>query len=238
MPSILPSLARHAGRVVRRLPDLAQDYVYAARHIAASLVARVGPGGPQPPVLLLPGIYERAGFLGPLRSALEADGNSVHTVAALRLNLAEPADLARIVAEELEARDLRGVVCVAHSKGGLLAKQLLIDPRTRDRIAGAVCLCTPFGGSGWGALFLPGLGVRELRPAGPLIAALMLSTEANRRIVSIYPTLDPHIPEGSRLEGATNVELEGFGHFKVLSDPRFLDAATSAVRRLRGGEPA
>lgn len=231
------SLVQHARRVLRHLPDLARDYVYAARHQLEQLRRLVAPTSKEQAVLLLPGIYETAGFLGPLRQALEADGNAVHSISALRLNLAAPEELAGIVARYLDEQDLTEVVCVAHSKGGLLAKQLLLDPRTRDRVKGAVALCTPFGGSGWASLFVPGLGVRSLAPRGRMITSLSAQTAANERIVSIYPTFDPHIPEGSRLAGARNVELPGFGHFQVLSKPEFLTAAVDGVRRLRDVDP-
>lgn len=226
-------LRRHAVRILRRLPDLTRDYVYALRH-HTHLLRRVLPvASTDQPVLLLPGIYETAAFLKPLRRALEAEGCSVHAISALRLNLAEPARLADVVVAYLDEHDLDDVVCVAHSKGGLLAKQLLVDPRTHGRIVGAVTLCTPFSGSGWGRLFVPGLGVRDLSPGARGIMSLDAVRDVNARIVSIYPSVDPHIPEGSWLDGAENVEIDAFGHFQVLSDRRFLEATVDAVHRLR-----
>jgi pimeloyl-ACP methyl ester carboxylesterase len=41
----------------------------------------------------------------------------------------------------------------------------------------------------------------------------------NSRITSIYGPFDPHIPEGSVLPGATNIELPVAGHFRILGDP-------------------
>jgi hypothetical protein len=61
--------------------------------------------------------------------------------------------------------------------------------------------------------------------------ALEANTEVNVRITSIYPALDQHVPEGSQLEGATNIEVAAVGHFRVLSDPEVLDAVVAAVGR-------
>lgn len=229
----LASLVGHASRVVERLPDLARDYSYALWHVAAQLVRQPGKARGEQTVLLLPGVYETPGFLAPLRIALEQAGNTVHGADALRLVVPEPARLVSVVARQLERDDLTDVVCVAHSKGGLLAKQLMLDPQTRERVTGAVCLCTPFGGSALGHLFLPRFGLRELVPGAPTIQSLAAAADVNARIVSIYPRLDPHIPQGSRLPGAENIQLPGFGHFGVLSDPRFLEATVAAVDRLR-----
>ena len=53
----------------------------------------------------------------------------------------------------------------------------------------------------------------------------------NARITSIYPRFDPNIPEGSRLEGATNVEIPLWGHFRILTAAEALAAVVAAVER-------
>lgn len=55
----------------------------------------------------------------------------------------------------------------------------------------------------------------------------------NSRIVSIFAAFDPHIPEGSHLEGATNVRLPIAGHFRVLASSELRDVLRDAL-----GEPA
>src|SRR5690606_7116650 len=96
------------------------------------------------------------------------------------------------------------------------------------RIDRLVAIATPFGGSRMAHLtLLPSL--RLFSPRHPVIAGLAAEREVNARITSIFPSFDPHIPEGSALDGATNVECEVVGHFRVLEDPAALDAAVAAV---------
>lgn len=68
-----------------------------------------------------------------------------------------------------------------------------------------------------------------LRPSDPTIMALAARTDVNDRIVSIYPSFDPHIPAGSELEGAVNVPVRAMGHFRILEDAEVLDAVEGAV---------
>ena len=55
------------------------------------------------------------------------------------------------------------------------------------------------------------------------IVALASEEEVNARIVSVFGAFDPHIPAGSELAGAKNVQLDTGGHFRILNDPRVLD---------------
>lgn len=49
-------------------------------------------------------------------------------------------------------------------------------------------------------------------PEDDTIVELAGRDEVNRLITSICPASDPHIPSGSRLEGATNVPVAAMGH--------------------------
>jgi pimeloyl-ACP methyl ester carboxylesterase len=69
-----------------------------------------------------------------------------------------------------------------------------------------------------------------LNAAGhPVHAVPALGDHPNQRVTSIYPRFDPNIPEGSRLEGATNVEIPVVGHFRILDEPATIAAVLSAV---------
>ena len=62
-----------------------------------------------------------------------------------------------------------------------------------------------------------------------------MNTETNRKIVSIFARFDPHIPEGSALAGARNIEIDTGGHFRILADVR---VAAVVVAELAGfGHP-
>ena len=178
--------------------------------------------GPDPdhhtPVVLLPGIWERWPYLVPLARSLNAAGHPVHLIAALGANGAALPVGARIVADYLREQQLERVVLVAHSKGGLIGKLVMLDPDVADRIVGMVALSTPFGGSSlsWPIFGRTPLGV--FAPRGRAITDLSAQLEVNARIISVQPTHDQVIPEGSSLAGARNVTLKAAGHFRPLRD--------------------
>lgn len=181
------------------------------------------------PVVILPGVFERWNFLRPVADRLAEAGHPVHVVPELGVNAGPIPVAARRVGAFLADRDLRGVALVAHSKGGLVGKAAMLDDADA-RIDRLVAVATPFSGSRMANLtVVPAL--RAFRPAHPVIRRLVAESEVNARITSIFPAFDPHIPEGSALEGATNLRLDVVGHFRVLEDPAAIDAVLAAVGR-------
>ncbi len=263
---------------IRRGLWWAADYLYAGRRQAAILkppwsIGRRRPapgswhsGSPElPEIVLLPGVYEHWTFLKPLGDALSAAGHRVSVVHGLGINrqaVAETSDrLGRALAQK--PAPPAGRVLVAHSKGGLIGKHLLVtsgaaaaavveamsggepgdaaasagapDAATADDsplgLRGVVAICTPFRGSRR-ARFLFDPSIRALMPQDETIVMLGRESSVNGRIVSIFGRYDPHIPDGSALEGATNVRVPGFGHFRLLGDPQTHRAAIDAVELL------
>jgi len=220
-------------RRTRHALHLLGDYPNALRVRARSThvrVPRAWSSGEERPVVLIPGVYETWHFLSGVGNALNERGHPVYVIRSLGYNVRPIPESATIVARELAAHDLHGVALVAHSKGGLIGKQLMMtdDPERRaDRL---VAVASPFAGSAMARLtLLPPL--RVFLPSDAVIRGLVASQEHNRRVTSIYPRFDPNIPEGSRLEGAVNVEIPVVGHFRVLDDPRTINAVVAAVER-------
>ncbi|WP_308798361.1 alpha/beta hydrolase [Agromyces silvae] len=221
----------------------ARDYAYAARRQLAAVGALGGQGSPRhwlrgndalPEVVLLPGVYEHWTFLRPLGERLNRAGYRVRTVHGMGVNRApivETSDkLARALAK-LPVPDA-GRIVVGHSKGGLIGKHLLI--RTGGDalgVLGVVAICTPFGGSSRARL-LRDPSVRALLPTDATIVMLGEAASVNARIVSIFGTFDPHVPDGSALNGATNVRVPIAGHFRVLAAPETADAVLEGLELL------
>jgi pimeloyl-ACP methyl ester carboxylesterase len=211
----------------------AQDYLYASVAWIGSHVGADGPdgyaAGALRPVLVVPGVYENWRFLRPVSRALHAAGHPVHVLPGLGHNLGPIADAALEVRDYLERNDLHGVAVVAHSKGGLIGKLAMAAELAEDaRIAVVVAICTPFGGARL-ARYLPWPALRPLVPGHPSLVELAAAQAVNSRVVSLYGVFDPHIPEGSVLPGATNVELPVTGHFRILSRPETVRAVLAAV---------
>jgi hypothetical protein len=221
------------------------DYGYVAWWTARAVLGRSTPdrwrhptAGPRSPVLLVPGVFETWRFLQPVAEHLHRRGHPVHVLAELGWNTRAIPELADVLAEHLEREDLRDVTVVAHSKGGLIAKQALGRPGTRARVRHLVAVGTPFSGSRHASWF-PLASVRMFAPDGAVLGALARETAVNRRITSLYSVFDPHIPETSHLPGAENVVLGTIGHFRPLAAPATLRLITAVLDRTApgGAEP-
>lgn len=208
------------------------DYPNAIRMRGLGFAARVPASyaaGAGRPVVLIPGVYERWQFLRPIGDALAAAGHPVHVVRELGINDRAIPGSARRVLDFLSTTNLRDVALVAHSKGGLIGKAAMLEDAD-GRIDRLVAVATPFSGSRMADLMvMPAL--RAFRPSHPVIRRLVAERAVNARITSIYPSYDPHIPEGGDVVGGTNVRLDVVGHFRVLEDPSALAAVIAAVER-------
>lgn len=218
--------------LARQVRIALRDYPNAMRMRGLGFAARVPASyarGTARPVVLLPGVYERWQFLRRVADALAADGHPIHVVPELGINDRPIPDSAARVLEFLARNELRGVALVAHSKGGLIGKAAMLEDADGciDRL---VAVATPFAGSRMADLMLVP-AMRAFRPGHPVIRRLAAERAVNARITSIYPAFDPHIPEGSFLEGAANVRLDVLGHFRVLEAPSTIAAVRAAVSR-------
>jgi pimeloyl-ACP methyl ester carboxylesterase len=218
----------------------AADYAFVLRWQARSLLNRRPawsahrPDATEIPVVLLPGIFESWRFLEPLGKRLAEAGHPIHVV-PLGLNHRPVAMLAGKVATAVATSGVDRAVVVAHSKGGQIGKQLMLDERRRSqadgstpRIAGMVTVNTPFGGSSYARL-IPLASVRAMSPTAMHAFAAQRSVDAH--ITSIYASWDPHIPEGGQLTDAVNLRVPYRGHFRILGVRAVQDAVLEAVER-------
>lgn len=184
------------------------------------------------PVVLLPGVYETWAVFAGFVAELERRGHPVYAVRTLGYNHGPVEEMSRRAARLVFEADLRDVVLVAHSKGGLIGKSLMLDPDVEPRVAGMVAVAAPFEGSAY-ARWIPLRAVRSLAPDDAGIRSLGAHLQANARIVSVYAQFDPHIPGGSHLPGAAaNIEVATTGHFRILAHPRARGAVLDAVEDL------
>ncbi|MFT3889317.1 MAG: hypothetical protein QM713_14310 [Arachnia sp.] len=220
------------GAALRRGWFWGVDYAWVLRALGTGIVGRVAPGrydsGGRATVVLLPGVLEEWTMMRPVADALSAAGHPVRTLPELRRNTATVDEAAALVEAFLAASGLRDIVLVAHSKGGLIGKRVLLGAEGA-RVRRLIAIATPFAGSSLARL-IPWRIVRSLAPDDATILELSGHAEVNDRIVSVYPSFDPHIPGGSRLEGAANVPVAAMGHFRVLADPEVLTAVLAAAR--------
>jgi pimeloyl-ACP methyl ester carboxylesterase len=196
-----------------------QDYLYALGRQLGSAGSRTSPddflSGAGRPVVVIPGIYEDWRFMLPLVKSLHAAGHPVHVVTLLNRNRRAVPRAAELIAAYIRATELDDAMIVAHSKGGLIGKYVMMSLDPEVRIRGMVAVCSPFSGSRYAALMLlPSL--RALSPRNAVTLQLSREERVNERITSLYGLFDPHIPEGSVLPGARNIQLDTGGHFRIL----------------------
>jgi hypothetical protein len=215
----------------RQISTRVVDYAWAYRtRFAAlrghdpSLLAR----GTRRPVLLLPGVYETWHFLEPVGRYLHGLGHPVYVVPSFGRNLRPIAEMAELAGDFIQLHDLRDVAIVAHSKGGLIGKTLMLADDRGARIALMVAITAPFAGSDYAHL-VPIRTLREFVPTHQTIVTLTGNDEVNARITSIYSSWDPIIPNGSALAGATNLELPVTGHFRILDRADLFEAVERSV---------
>lgn len=209
------------------------------------------------PVILIPGVLDRWGSMKGLGDKISLLGHPVHIVPELGANIEsiprsakilhalvtnlmpkQPATLHQVRAEAesirtyIEQKDLKGIVLVAHSKGGLIGKYLLAHYNHDKRVLGLVTVATPFSGSAVAKL-IPHSSMRELETGSEIIAYLQTHTDVNKKIISIYPEYDTAVwaPKGSYLEGAENIEVPVHGH-NVLNTTAIQAAVLTAVEKL------
>lgn len=217
---------------VRNVKWWARDYAYAAKRQLRALTSRSRPGrfqtGDRCPVVIIPGIYETWRFLQPLITRVHDAGHPVYVVDTLAWNIKSVPDAARHVADLIAEERLTGVVLLAHSKGGLIGKFVMIGHDADSRIAGMIAVAVPFSGSSYAKYMLPP-SLRSFAASNEHITELNQNTETNSRIASIFARFDPHIPEGSALPGARNIEIDTGGHFRLLADRRVVEAVMTVL---------
>ena len=231
-----PLSPRLLGRHLREARWWMLDYVYAGIGQTRAFFSRARPAdfrsGAKAPIVIIPGVYESWQFMRPLIQILHGHGHPVHVVAALGRNRRSLEDTAATVAAYLERANLTDVIIVAHSKGGLIGKLLMTTADPDNRVRAMAAINTPFAGSRYARYWVVP-SIRAFAPANATLHGLGLDHRVNDRITSIYGVFDPHIPEGSELIGAHNIELPVGGHFRILGDPRtaraVLDAVTDAA---------
>lgn len=179
------------------------------------------------PVYVLPGVWETWPSLLTWGEALWDSGFDVRLLPQFDGQFGPLSQLASklraTIAADAEAAEAGPPLVVAHSKGGLVAKQALAQEP--GCFQGVVTVGTPFAGAPLAGLAPSGLNLRDLRPSSPQILRLQRQVEPNRRIIAISAKWDQNVPDQGRLPGAIRWQIPVIGHNELLKHP----AATAAV---------
>lgn len=190
------------------------------------------------PVILVPGILGKWSFMKTLGDKISLAGHSVYVVPELGYNLFNIPDSAKKLKDIVEKIDtnknnLKGVILVAHSKGGLIGKYLLAHQNEDNKVLGLISIATPYSGSSMAKL-LPLDPIQELNIDSKIILDLEKHTEVNNKIFSICPEYDNHVwaEKGSYLDGAKNIKVSVHGHHKIVYDKQVEDAVLKSIEEI------
>lgn len=217
------------------------DYAYALRGTLASLVHREPPGhyrghvvAGKTPVILVQGVSLKWAFMKDFGDRISLLGHPVYIVPELGNNVYDIPSSAAMLRALIEKENLSGVIIVAHSKGGLIGKYVLVHHNADNRVRGIVAIATPFSGSALAKL-VPRDSYKELRTDSELIKELGKHSTINKRIISIIPEYDNHVwaERGSFLDGAAeNIEVPVSGHHKVLFSKVVLATVLDSIEKI------
>lgn len=171
------------------------------------------------PIILIPGISNKWGFLKRLGDSVSHLGHPVYVVDKLGFNLLDIPTSTKLVREIVDQNNLKNAVIVGHSKGGLIGKYFLLHENTDNRIKGVIAIASPFSGSRI-VHHLPGKSFKELAPESKIIKSMDSSSKMNSKIISVMPEFDNHVwsEKGSYLDGALNIRFAIKGHHKIIFD--------------------
>lgn len=183
------------------------------------------------PVILISGIALKWSFLKNLGDKISLKGHPVYIVPKLGNNLIDIPNSASIIKDLIEENKLKNVIVVAHSKGGLIAKYLLVHLNKDNAVKKVIAIATPFSGSSLAGL-IRHKSFKELSSDNKLVQDLNSYTAINNRIISIYPSFDNHVPEGSILADAENIKVNVKGHHKIVFDKKAQEIVIEKINKL------
>lgn len=175
------------------------------------------------PIILIQGVSAKWGMLKTVGDAISKTGHPVYIVPKIGHHLKDIPLTASLVREVIDENKLKNVILVSHSKGGLVAKYLLVHLNQDKHIKKVIAISAPFSGTTL-AKMIPHSSHRELEPNNELFKDLQLHSEVNKQIISIFPSFDNHVLDKSRciLDGATNIEVNIPGHHRLLFNKKII----------------
>ncbi|MDX1535384.1 MAG: alpha/beta hydrolase [Candidatus Spechtbacterales bacterium] len=216
------------------------DYIYAVYILLKISIIRKEPKHyrgyieKKTAILLIPGILERWGFLRYFANTLSGEGYPIYTLTGLGYNTKSIHDSAKMVQEFIKEKNLKKVIILAHSKGGIIGREVLSSYNQDGRIIKLIAIASPFRGSKISRA-IPFRPFKELTPKS--VAKISpKNSDADDKIVSICGYFDNHIwPNNScELPGAENIEVDIYGHHKILANKKVLKIVKEKIKEAAG----
>jgi alpha-beta hydrolase superfamily lysophospholipase len=166
-------------------------------------------------IVLIHGVTEPWNFLFDIGDYLNKTGYKIHIIPELKDNSMPLISATQIVKKYILSHHFLNLILVCHSKGGLIAYDLLSDSRIDSLVKLVITISSPFHGTHVGKLHPASM---ELAPRSLVIKKLETIKTNKSKIHAIHSRIDNHsIPHSClHLEGAHNYQLDILGHTRIL----------------------
>ncbi len=170
-------------------------------------------------VVLIQGWNSSWRFLKIIGDHVNMLGFRVHVINDLGKNILPLDQASTVVSDYIIKNNLKKVIILTHSKGGLVAAGVL--KKHPQNIAKIISICTPWQGSLLG--YLKTYFLEELLPGSPVIANIKNHLDLSR-IINIYAAKDNHVIPNKNLliPQAINICVPVYGHARILTSPKTL----------------
>lgn len=184
-------------------------------------------------VIIIPGIKRKWSSLIPLIKKIFQNNFQIYVVPELGRNIFSIEKSARIIDEFIRSNSIQKALIVSHSKGGLIGKYYLANHNQNGTIIGLITIATPFSGSNI-AMKMPNKIYDEIKPGNIVLNELAEDKSINKKIISFIPAYDNMIPnrESMFLDGGENVEVNVYGHHKMLFDDYSQDLIIERIKQI------
>ena len=178
-------------------------------------------------VILIHGAHAQWVSLEKIASTVHEQGYRIHIVKKLGTNTKPVVAATDDVADYIKVNDLKDVIVIGHSKGGIVAINLLKDPTVAKRIKKVINIAGPLKGSLLAWVFP---STRELLPSSDLIKHYSQGIDT-KKIINLYPRIDNDIiPNKSLLgENCVNKQIDVFGHIRIVEARQTIDEIRSLL---------
>ncbi len=171
-------------------------------------------------IILIPGYGCTYDYLMPLGNFLEKHGYKIHTPPEITPNIHKISYYVEKIKNYIEKNNLKNVILIGHSKGGIIARYLLKEEELKNKIKKAITISSPHKGSI--LAIYSRFNAHELTPWSKTIRGINKQKDDLKNILNIYGIHDKIvIPNRSlHLPGAKNIKIEIKGHNKTISSPK------------------
>lgn len=164
--------------------------------------------------IIVHGLHEKWNFLEYVGNHLNKNGYKILTLPSLGNNTISVNKGVEELKALINKNNIKKFNLLCHSKGGIISKLLLNNPKYANRIGKIINIATPYNGS-WLAILM---NQTDLLPTSEVISKISLKTTLNKKVLNLYPIFDNHIVPNSSLvlKGAINVQVDVVGHTRIL----------------------